>query len=138
MADLKTQPNEITIGRFLAGVDVRQREDTGTMIGLMREVTGFEPVVWGTSIVGFGQYRYTYASGWRGTSFRTGFAPRKRNFSIYIMPGFDDYTDLLHDLGKHRTARSCLYVNKLADIDLSVLKALISRTVADMATLYPD
>jgi hypothetical protein len=138
MADLKTQPNEITIGQLLAGVAARQKPDTDTLLDLMREVTGFEPVVWGTSIIGFGQYRYTYASGWRGTFFRTGFAPRMRNFSIYIMPGFDNYADLLRELGKHRKAKSCLYINKLADIDLSVLRTLISRSVADMATLYPD
>lgn len=98
----------------------------------MREVTGEEPSMWGTSIVGFGSYRYTYASGREGEWPLTGFSPRKQNLTLYIMSGFDSYADLLADLGKFKTGKSCLYINKLEDVDLDTLRELISQSLKHM------
>lgn len=92
--------------------------------------------MWGDSIVGFGEYHYKYKSGREGDWFITGFSPRKQNLTIYIMPGFSEYADLLKKLGKHKHSVSCLYLNKLADIDFQVLEKLIAKSVVDMASLY--
>ena len=89
--------------------------------------------MWGDSIVGFGSYRYKYASGRQGDWMLTGFSPRKQNLTLYIMSGFDDYESLLADLGKHKTGKACLYIKKLEDIDLVVLRELVRQSVAHMA-----
>jgi hypothetical protein len=93
--------------------------------------------MWGTSIVGFGSYHYRYASGQEGDWPIAGFSPRKQNLSVYIMPGFEKYGDLLSRLGKHKTGKSCLYINKLADVDMDVLEALVSEAVKAMKRRYP-
>ena len=98
----------------------------------MREVTGDEPSMWGDSIVGFGSYRYKHRSGQSGEWFLTGFSPRKRNLTIYIMPGFDRYGDIMAKLGKYKNSVSCLSVNKLADIDLDALRELVKSSYVDM------
>ena len=103
----------------------------------MQEVTGEPPVMWGDSIVGFGTYHYRYKSGREGDWPRTGFSPRKQYLAIYIMPGFDSYEALLARLGKHRTSVSCLYINKLADVDLDVLREIIAESHQEMARRYP-
>lgn len=135
MAELKTQKTDASVVEFLEGVpDEKKRADSFAIMELMREVTGEEPAMWGPSIVGFGSYRYRYASGREGEWFLTGFSPRKRNLTLYIMAGFDDYDSLLADLGRYKTGKSCLYVNKLEDVDLSTLRQLIQQSVEHVAS----
>ncbi len=133
MAKLKTLRNDSDVDAFLDGVEnPRRREDARRLLALMRDVTGEPPSMWGTSIVGFGSYHYRYASGREGDWPVVGFAPRKQNLVLYIMPGFGRYEDLLAKLGKHRTGKSCLYVNKLDDVDPQILEELIRESVAEM------
>ena len=115
----------------------RRREDAQVLLDLMRRVTGENPVMWGTAIVGYGSYHYRYASGQEGDWPIAGFSPRKQNLSIYIMPGFERYGALLSRLGKHKTGKSCLYINKLADVDMDVLESLVRAAVAEMKRRYP-
>lgn len=102
----------------------------------MQSITQKEPKMWGDSIIGFGSYHYKYKSGREGDWFVTGFSPRKRETTIYTMPGFDNYSDLLETLGKHRLGKSCLYIKKLSDVDTSTLETLLTRSVADMKSMY--
>lgn len=132
MAELKTQKNDGSVEDFIAGADEKRREDCRTILALMEEITGEKPAMWGESIVGFGSYHYKYASGREGDWFLCGFSPRKQNLTLYIMAGFSKYDALLKKLGKHKTGVSCLYVNKLADIDMTVLRQLIEQSVAHM------
>lgn len=99
---------------------------------MVQEVTGKRAKMWGENRVGFGKYHYKYASGREGEYFVTGFSPRKQNFTIYIMPGYSDYQHLLKKIGKHKSGKSCLYVKNLDDIDLEVLRALITESVNEM------
>ena len=131
MAELKTQKNDASVEDYLNAVEhPGKRADSYAILELMREVTGEEPAMWGTSIVGFGSYTTKYASGRTGEWPLTGFAPRKQNLTLYIMTGFDQYEALLEKLGKHKTGKSCLYVNKLADVDLDTLRELVRQSVA--------
>ena len=98
----------------------------------MSEITGEPAEMWGGSIIGFGSYHYVYESGREGDWFLTGFAPRKQSLTLYIMPGFEHYDDLLARLGKHKIGRSCLYINKLADVDMDVLRELVAESVSHM------
>ena len=137
MSGLKTKPNKASVDAYLDAVESpRRREDARRLLTLMRNVTGEPATMWGSSIVGFGSYHYTYASGREGDWPIVGFAPRKQNLVLYIMPGFARYDDLLARLGKHRTGKSCLYVNKLADVDLAVLEELVRESVAEMTGRY--
>ena len=138
MAELKTQPNQSSVVDYLNRVEnQKKRADSFSILELMQEVTGEEPIMWGESIVGFGTYRYKYASGRQAEWFLTGFAPRKQNLTLYIMSGFSNYEQLLGQLGKYKTGKSCLYINKLAVIDLRVLERLIRTGLADLAKMYP-
>ena len=138
MTQLKTQRNEASVEEYLNSLDdPRKRDDCFVLLQMMREVTGEEPAMWGGSIVGFGSYKYRYNSGRSGEWFITGFAPRKRDLTVYIMPGFDRYQDLMGRLGKHKTGVSCLYLNRLQTIDVPTLRELISRSVADMRENNP-
>ncbi|MCA9965122.1 MAG: DUF1801 domain-containing protein [Anaerolineales bacterium] len=133
MCELKTQKHDGSVAAFLNSVEnERKRSDSFTLLELMQEVTGAEAAMWGSSIVGFGSYHYTYASGREGDWFVAGFAPRKQNLTLYIMAGFDGYETLLARLGKHKTGKSCLYINKLADVDMAVLRELVQRSVDHM------
>jgi hypothetical protein len=133
MSELKTKPNDQSVEEYLTRVDDdKKRQESTTILALLKEVTGAEPRMWGDSIIGFGSYRYKYASGRQGEWFLTGFAPRKRNLTLYIMSGFAEYDDLLGRLGKFKTGKSCLYVNKLEDIDLSTLRELVEKSVRHM------
>jgi len=133
MTELKTQKNDATVKDFLNAIDHdRKREDSFSVLDIMREVTGKEPAMWGSSIVGFGSYRYQYASGREGEWFLTGFSPRKQNLTLYIMAGFDAYNAMLEKLGKYKTGKSCLYINKLEDVDVQVLRELIHHSVEHM------
>lgn len=137
MAELKTRPTDESVTRFLDSIENEpKRRDAYAILELMREVTGEEPQMWGDSIIGFGSYHYKYASGREGDWFLTGFSPRVQNLTLYIMSGFDAYDNLLSKLGKHKTGKSCLYVNKLADIDKETLKELISESVVHMKATY--
>ncbi len=138
MAELKTQQNDGSVEKFLNAVeDENKRTDSFRILELLREVTGEEPTMWGTSIVGYGSYHYKYASGREGDWFLTGFSPRKQNLTLYIMAGFDEYDDLMSKLGKYKTGKSCLYINKLADIDEQILRELVQKSVAYMKAAYP-
>ena len=133
MAELKTQPNDQSVHTFLNSVENdKKRQDSFTLLQLMEEVTGAAPKMWGDSIVGFGSYHYKYASGREGDWFLAGFSPRKQNLTLYIMAGFDEYDALLSKLGKHKTGKSCLYINKLEDVDLDTLRELVKRSVEHM------
>lgn len=134
----KTQPTDQSVTGFLNAVahPVR-RGDALALDALFRDVTGFDPVMWGPSIVGYGRYHYTYATGRQGDFPATGFSRRKAALSIYIMPGYGSFADILARLGKHKTGRSCLYVNKLTDIDLDVLAELVRAGLRDLATHWP-
>lgn len=134
MAELKTQPHEGSVEAFLNGVeDDGKREDAFALLKLMEEVTGEAATMWGDSIVGFGSYHYRYASGREGDWFLTGFSPRKRNLTLYIMAGFERYDALLEKLGKFKTGKSCLYLKRLADVDLDVLRELVRQSAEHVA-----
>lgn len=134
MTELKTQKNDASVEDFLNAVpDEKKRRDCFAVLELMGDITGERPAMWGTSIVGFGSYHYKYASGHEGDWFLTGFSPRVQNLTLYIMSGFDNYEALLADLGKYKTGKSCLYINKLEDIDLRTLRKLIRQSVAHVA-----
>jgi Domain of unknown function (DU1801) len=134
MAELKTQKNDASVDEFIAGVpDERKRADCQQLVAMMREVTGEQPVMWGTSMVGFGSYHYRYASGRQGDWFRVGFSPRKQNLTLYLMSGFDGEADLLDELGPHSTGKACLYLKRLADVDVDVLRELVRRSMDSSA-----
>ncbi len=133
MSEPKTKPTGESVTAFLDRVeDDRKREDAYAVMELMREVTGEEPQMWGDSIVGFGSYRYRYASGREGDWPLTGFSPRKQNLTLYINSGFEEYDGLMQQLGKHKTGKSCLYIKRLSDLDLDVLRQLVRESVQHM------
>ena len=138
MSDLKTQPTTASVDAFIDAVDDEpKRADSRIVAEMMAEITGVPGVVWGSSIVGFGKYHYRYASGREGDFFEAGFSPRKRALTLYVMAGFSEYEDLLGRLGRHSTGKSCLYVKRLADIDLDVLRELLTRSVSYIRAKYP-
>ena len=137
MATNKTTQNEDPVEDFINAVDDEQkRRDSWDMIGLMKKITGSDPRMWGSSLVGFGSYHYQYASGREGDFFLTGFSPRKAAFTVYIMPGFSEYAGLMEQLGPHKTGKSCLYIKNLDVVDRNILERLISKSVADMRERY--
>ena len=139
MVELKTKQNKASVTGFLRGIeDPQRRKDCRTVLELMKEVTGSGPKMWGDSIVGFGSYHYKYASGREGDWFVTGFSPRKANLTLYIMAGFSRYKELLAKLGKHKTGKSCLYIKRLADVDLAILRQLVEDSVAHVSTSQAD
>ncbi len=130
MSELKTKPNEASVTDFLQSIpDAQQRADAERLIELMRTVTGEPATMWGTQMVGFGRYRYRYASGHGGEYFLTGFAPRKANLTLYLAPGLERHADLLARLGKHKNGKGCLYIKRLSDVDLKTLQELIDASV---------
>lgn len=132
MSDQKTLPTGGDVQAFLDAVEDKRKADSYELLEMMQEITGEPPVVWGHSMIGFGQFHYKYASGHEGDTFVVGFAPRKRNFSIYLNCAFDGAEDLLDRLGKHKTGVACLYVNKLDDVDRDVLRELIERAAENV------
>ena len=139
MSDMKTKPTDVKVEDFLEAVEHPTRKADGfELLKIMKEITKKEPVMWGPSIVGFGTYHYKYATGREGDWPITGFSPRKQRLTVYIMPGFDEYEELLGRLGKHKVGVSCLYINKLADVDVAVLKELIAKSVEKMEKDYPQ
>ncbi len=137
-AQNKTQATDSDVTGFLEAVEHPTRRADGLALDqVFRKVTGFTPRMWGPSLVGYGSYHYVYDSGREGDFLATGFAPRKANLSIHIMPGYQDYSEILSRLGKHKIGKSCLYVNKLADIDVNVLEELIAAGLRDLAGYWP-
>lgn len=145
MAEVKTTMTDACAAAFLAAVEPpTKREDAHVRDAIFRRVTGAEPRMWGANIIGYGEYRTTYDSGRDVHWMRTGFSPRKAKHSLDLMGGYcDDITaehraEALTRLGKHSTGKSCLYVNKLADIDLGVLEEIIAADWQTMLRLYPE
>lgn len=133
MAELKTKPTQASVKDFLNQIpDKERRDDCFAVAKIMEEITGDKPKMWGPSIVGFGTYRYKYASGREGDWMITGFSPRKKDLTLYIMMGFEKHADLMKQLGKYRNAKSCLYINRLSDIHVPTLKKLIKSSVKDL------
>lgn len=139
MAALKTQPTKESVTEFLAAIeDEQQRKDARKIAKMMREASGKKATMWGKNLVGYGRYDYEYASGQAGSWFRVGFAPRKRDLTLYIMPGFSGVKTLLGELGKHKVGKSCLYIKRLSDVDERVLRQLIDASLRVMADKYPE
>jgi hypothetical protein len=133
MAEPKTKASKASVAAFLAAIpDAERRKDCKAVAKLMREATGEKPVLWGANIVGFGTYRYQYASGGTGDWPVVAFSPRKNDLTLYLMAGFERHADLMAKLGRHRTGKSCLYLKRLADADPAALKELVGRSVAAM------
>ena len=122
MTQNKTVQTDAFVDEFTASIaHIKRRQDALVLVDIFSRVTGYAPKMWGDSIVGFSQYHYRYATGREGDFLAMGFSPHKSNLSIYIMPGYGDFNDTLQNLGNHKLGKSCLYVNKLSDIDLDVL-----------------
>lgn len=135
MAELKTQKTEASVEDFLNSITEEQRRaDCFAVLELMKKATKAEPKMWGSSIVGFGDYRYKYDSGREGDWFLVGFSPRKKDLTLYLMGGLEQQQELLSQLGKYKTGKSCLYLNQLTDIDLKVLKKMIQQSVTSVKT----
>ncbi|KIC17974.1 DUF1801 domain-containing protein [Leisingera sp. ANG-DT] len=138
MSRNKTALTGASVIEFLQAVEPERKSvEAQELDRLFRKATGYQPQMWGPSIVGYGRYHYRYATGREGEFLATGFAPRRARHSIYIMPGYQDYSSILARLGKHRLGKSCLYVNKLADIDLNVLGELIRAGIKDLNAIWP-
>lgn len=137
MAELKTKKNKKSVSAFLKSItDDRKRKDAETIMKMMRRITKETPTMWGDSIVGFGSYHYVYDSGREGDWFVAGFSPRKRNLTLYVMSGYKRHGPLMKKLGKYKTGTSCLYINKLDDIDMDVLEELVRESVKHVRKAY--
>ena len=136
-AQNKTVATESSVSAFLDSIEDKEKRNAAKKIlNLMEKISGDRAKMWGPSIIGFGTYHYKYESGREGDFFKIGFSPRKQNLTLYIMPGFDRYEELMQKLGKYKTGKSCLYVKKLEDIDWSVLEELTSRAYQYMTAKY--
>lgn len=137
MSSNKTKATDSSIEDFINTVENEQkRDDSREMIEVMKEITGSEPKLWGSGLIGFGQYHYKYESGREGDFFITGFSPRKTALTVYIVPGFDGYGEQMKKLGPHKTGKSCLYLKNLDVIDRDVLKEVIKDSVEVMKSRY--
>ena len=130
MTELKTKANAGSVDAFLQSIeDERKRSDSITIVEMMKRLTGDAPRMWGDNVVGFGDTHYKYASGREGDWFKVGFSPRKQNLTLYLTYGFEEDKDLMQKLGKHKIGKACLYINRLADVDMQVLETLVKRVV---------
>lgn len=138
MGTLKTTINDASVEDFINSVDDEsKRSDSFKLLDLYIKITGEQPKMWGSSIIGFGQYHYkSERSSQEGDWMLTGFSPRKQNLTLYIIPGFDNYGDLLDKLGKYKVSKGCLYINKLSDVDENVLEKLVKQAYQDMKKLH--
>lgn len=137
-AQNKTIKNDASVEGYLSAITPEQRQgDCRKVLAMMRAISGWEPKMWGTSIVGFGEYHYKYDSGREGDALRIGFSSRAQNISIYIMPGYNDFDDELARLGKHKIGKSCLYIKRLSDVDETVLAEMLEKGLKIMAEKYP-
>lgn len=133
----KTRPKAVSPEDFLASVEhPRRREDGLRLLEIFNRTTGLKPKMWGPSIIGYGRYYYKYDSGREGEYFMTGFSPRKSALTIYVMPGYRDLSEKLSRLGKHKVGRSCLYVNKLSDVETKILEEIVRDGVNYMRANY--
>jgi hypothetical protein len=137
MVELKTRPTDVSVEAFLESVEHPTRKADGfKLLEIMKEVTREKPVMWGTSIIGFGTFHNRYASGREIDWMKVGFSPRKRSLTVYLTPGLEEINSLREALGKHRVGKGCLYINKLADVDTDVLKKIIKKSIAVLETKY--
>jgi len=137
MSDLKTKPHKASVSAFLNAVENETRKRDAKVINkMMTRISGEKPTMWGPTLVGFGSHHYKYASGREGDWIITGFSPRKSAMSLYILPGYGEFDDIMARLGKHKTGKACLYINKLEDVDMTVLEELITTSVAWMRKKY--
>lgn len=134
MAAIKTTVNDASVEDFLNALDDEvKKQDSFTLLAMYTRLTGEKAMMWGPTIIGFGKYHYkSERSSQEGDWMLTGFSPRKQNLTLYFMVGFDAYVAQLEKLGKHKISKSCLYINKLADIDIEVLEALVKQSYLDM------
>lgn len=138
MVELKTKKNESSVEDFLNRVESeKKRADSFRILEMMKQITGVEPKMWGDSLIGFGTSKYRYASGEEGEWFKVGFSPRKQNLSLYLWGMYfhlesEDYKDLMNRLGKHKVGKSCVYINKLEDVDWDVLQDLIRLSLSHL------
>lgn len=139
MYELKTKENDHSVIEFIESVDnPKKREDAYKLLDIFTETTGYPAKMWGSSIIGFGSYHYKYESGHEGDAPLVGFSPRKAKHSLYFATGDDQREELLKDFGKHTTGKACVYINKVADIDIEVLKRLIQTSVNFLKEKYPN
>ncbi len=137
MAELKTKQTNESVVKFLNTIgDETRRKDCFEIIEIMRRVSKYEPKMWGAAIIGFGSYHYKYESGHEGDTCLIGFSPRKKNITLYIIGGVAEHQDLLNKLGKHKTSKGCLYINKLSDIDTNILEELIKISIDFLKNKY--
>lgn len=139
MAEAKTKPTKVSLKTYLAGIaDDARRADCQAIAAMMKSVTKQEPVMWGTSIVGYGKYSYVYESGHSGESCATGFSSRKNDISVYLVASGPNQKELLKQLGKHKMGKACLTIKRLADVDTKVLKQLIAESYKEIKRRYPE
>lgn len=139
MYELKTKENDNSVIEFIEGVaDAKKREDAYRLLDIFTETTGYPAKMWGSSIIGFGFYHYKYASGHEGDAPLVGFSPRKAKISLYLASNDPERDALLESLGKHTQGKGCVYINKVADIDVDVLRKLIRQSVEHLQKLYPN
>ena len=139
MAEAKTKPTNVDVDDFIDTIeDEGRRDDCRELVKIMKKATKARPVMWGPAIVGFGRYRYTYASGHEGEWPIIGFSPRKNDLTLYLMQGFEQHQELLGRLGKHKTSKACLYIKRLEQVDMDVLKEMIEWSVEAMADQRVD
>ena len=138
MSENKTRPTDASVSAYIEALDHEGRKaDSKILLEAMTGWTGMQPRLWGPSIIGFGEYHYTYESGREGAHLLTGFAPRKSAMPVYIMPGFKPYGDHLARLGPHKHSSSCLYITRLERIDMAVLEEIVRDSVDRMKAKYP-
>jgi Domain of unknown function (DU1801) len=138
MYELKTKQTDNSVIEFIEQIDSsKKREDAYKLLDIFSETTGYEAKMWGPSIIGFGSYHYKYESGHEGDAPLVGFSPRKAKISLYFAPGETKREELLKRFGKHTTGKACVYINKVADIDVAILKALINESVSFLQAMYP-
>ncbi|MGM0923995.1 MAG: DUF1801 domain-containing protein [Bacillota bacterium] len=137
--ELKTKQTDNSVIEFIEAVDSpKKREDAYQLLDIFTETAGYEAKMWGPSIIGFGSYHYKYATGHEGDAPLVGFSPRKAKISLYFAPGETEREELLKELGKHTSGKACVYINKIADVDVEVLKKLINSSVKFLKETYPD
>ncbi|MGB3260875.1 DUF1801 domain-containing protein [Paenisporosarcina sp.] len=137
--ELKTKQNDRSVIEFIEGVDhPKKREDAYKLLDLFTETSGFEAKMWGPSIIGFGSYHYKYPTGHEGDAPLVGFSPRKAKISLYFATGDTEREQLLEKFGKHTSGKACVYINKIDDIDVNILKDLIRQSITFLQKMYPE
>ena len=139
MTELKTKQNESSVNDFIEKIeDPEKKKASKQIMKILETISKNKAKMWGDSIIGFGKYHYKYKSGREGDWMRIGFSPRKQNLTLYIMDGFEKYSELMEKLGKFKTGKSCLYIKKMQDIDINILKELVAESLLHMEKLFPN